>query len=123
MMLLLAVVAMLLPACTSGDERALDGAERLRPAERAPLGTTVDRGERDEDGEYPAVVAVLHGPAGYLPCSGIVVGPRTVITAAHCLTDEVTNRTKCVKPSHVYLGLDVRGGGSTWDVANARCDH
>ena len=56
------------------------------------------------DATHGAVVAVLDGPldAPHDVCSGVVVGPRVVVTAAHCLTELAD------PVFHVQLGADVK---------------
>ena len=54
---------------------------------------------------HPGVVAIIR--AGEVYCSGCVVSPNTVLTAAHCI---VGARTSSIQ---VFLGLDVRDEGET----------
>ena len=58
----------------------------------------------EADATHAGVVAVLDGPLDgpHDVCSGVVVAPRVVVTAAHCLT-ELTDPV-----FHVQLGSDVK---------------
>lgn len=70
---LLAVLTVLDVTACGGEPTAGFG-----HAGQAIIGGTADSGD-------PAVVAVVaDGPNGFFPCSGVIVAPTVVLTAAHC---------------------------------------
>jgi hypothetical protein len=62
----------------------------------------------------PAVVALI-GPDGDVTCSGALIAPHVVLTAAHCKIGPLTFRDY-----HVFAGAAVATGGSFADIADAR---
>lgn len=75
----------------------------------AATATAITAGTPDDDD--PAVVALL-GDGGVF-CTGTLVGPRVVLTAAHCLVS-VSPRTR------VFFGADPAAGGTMLGVLDAR---
>jgi hypothetical protein len=75
---------------------------------REPVGST---GEAIMGGkpatQYPEAVYVL--VAGFIPCSGVVLAPRVVLTAGHC---KATNETYIVTAPHA--GNQVAHGNADW---------
>ena len=67
-------------------------------------------GHRD-DGD-PAVVALLHAD-GFPYCTGTLIAPQVVVTAAHCIVMD----GKVVMPAKVAFGTDARNPTATIDVA------
>src|SRR5438105_10159591 len=89
----LLVVAVLL-ACDARE------APPLESAGQAITGGVEDAGD-------PAVVALLAG--GHVTCSGVLVAPRLVITAGHCLLDD--------RPTAVFFRTWPDAAGATVPVA------
>jgi hypothetical protein len=100
---LVTVAVLALSACAA----APDGAERT--AER---GEAITNGIAD-DGDL-GVVALLW-PGDERPrCTGTLVAPRVVVTAAHCETP--------APPTAVFFGADPTLGGTTVAVLDARAE-
>lgn len=97
--LLLLIVA--LSACTGIlDERAN---EEINRAQSPLIGGTVDT-------EDPAVVALMRG--GNLPfCTGTLISPRVILTAAHCV-----DMLGADPSASIYFGSDSRGDGARVSV-------
>jgi V8-like Glu-specific endopeptidase len=77
------------------------------PAE-APGRTSAALRAGSLDAADPGVVAVVQD--GTLACSGVVVGPRAVLTAAHCVVSSETTRRAL---SHVRIGSGNATEGGT----------
>lgn len=65
-----------------------------------------------DDGD-PAVVALTY--RGYAFCTGTVIAPRYVVTAAHCLADVPVPMTTC----EVFFGSDLAMPGESIAIAEA----
>ena len=94
-----AVVAALGGACTTQQAPDLGGGEQ------AIVGGTVDPGD-------PAVVALTIFGVPF--CSGTVVAPRVVVTAAHCLDPNVSPEFGDVTLMQVFFGTDANTGAGTY---------
>ena len=82
----------------------------------------------DRDGGPDAAVAVVGLTifGGHRYCSGVVVAPRVVITAAHCLTD-IVERTIVYYGDNVVADQDAFYGdddpANPWSVAETWAQH
>jgi len=94
---LLGLCAALLAACAP----IAPGAARLPVTNATP-----------DDGD-PAVVAVIHFD-GTMLCSGTLIAPRVVLTAAHCQVGADTFRG-----FRVFFGADITGPGETLEINDA----
>ncbi|MEZ4316447.1 MAG: serine protease [Myxococcota bacterium] len=72
--------------------------------------TQVVGGAPSAPGSWPSTVAVLFG--GQPGCTGTLVAPNVVITAAHCVTPEAPNAVRTGS-------VDARQGGQVLQIANA----
>lgn len=69
------------------------------------------------DGEHPAVVALtLQGQAF---CSGALIAPKVVLTAAHCLHEDFVGALP-ISELRVFFGADVAGAGTFVEVTEVR---
>lgn len=97
--LLLAAPLLLVPVlagvhCTPAPESGREGRARS-----AIIGGESDKAD-------PAIVLyVMDSPAGSAICTGAVVSPHVIVTAAHCLDPKVTGND--MKPYYVFLGADL----------------
>lgn len=73
-------------------------------------GMPIFGGTPDTDPAHDAVVAVIVGDS-YL-CSGTLIRPDVVLTAAHCLQETTPAST------HVYFGEDINGTGDWFTVSD-----
>ncbi len=89
------------PGCADG-EQAPAAAARVEGGARAIVGGARERG-------HPEVVA-LTSASGALTCTGVLIAPQTVLTAAHCIGDRRAPRP----PHHAEVGAVVG------DAANER---
>lgn len=80
---LAAAASWLAPGEPRADEGASSSAASSLAVDRPP--TPITGGEPTEPGEFDGVVGIVT-PSGKL-CSGTVVAPRLVLTAAHCLAE------------------------------------
>jgi secreted trypsin-like serine protease len=69
----------------------------------------------DDSGD-PAVVAIVTR-AGDLRCSATVIGPHTVLTAAHCMLD-----ASDYEAFQVFFGAALASGGAYVDISDAQID-
>ncbi len=95
---LLAPALALLPGCADDGRDAAGGARTQALTMATP-----------DDG-HPAVVAIVNQD-GAVTCSGTLIGPHTVLTAAHCLLppfDAAKNR--------VFFGATLAAGGVLADI-------
>lgn len=94
-----------LPACGTRD--ASMGEPVARTTSAITHGT-------DDTGD-PAVVAILDA-TGAMQCSGTIIAPYVVLTAAHCTVPEI------VQGGHVLLGASVTSPVATIPIATAVAD-
>jgi hypothetical protein len=69
--------------------RAALGALILLPG---PVALALSGGTPDTGGRFPAVVVLVAGPRSQ--CSGTKIGPRRLLTAAHCVVDTGTGELR-----------------------------
>jgi len=106
------VVYMSMSACSASGVESTEASDVAVAQQASPI----THASRDED--HPAVVAILvdaEAPAdNRLLCTGSLIGPRAVLTAAHCLND--------VSPLglQVAFGSDIRIPSATLRVIERR---
>ncbi|MEZ4235863.1 MAG: trypsin-like serine protease [Myxococcota bacterium] len=86
-------------AAAGRDDDAVDAIAPLAPDD--PTGAPVVFGTREEG--YPSTVAL--GLAGQIFCSGSVIAPRVVLTAAHCVSGEIPTDA-VVNYASIYFGAE-----------------
>ena len=99
-------LALALPACSAAPDEDFIDLTKIRPNRRGIIGGTTDTGD-------PGVVMVLaHSTAGDGLCTGEVVSPHVVLTAAHCVDPTVVGQGNTF---YVFLGWDVNDQAQTSD--------
>lgn len=92
-------------ACVDGPGVTDDpGADGVAAAPAAIVNGSIDEG-------HPAVVALTYGGQAF--CSGTLVAPTVVVTAAHCLHPDMTGGIP-VGDMQVFFGTSVMEGGGTF---------
>lgn len=99
---LIAAAAALVVGCAATPAESEDD-----DAVTGTVSQAITHGESD-DGDS-AVVALMAGGSSY--CTGTLISPYVVVTAAHCVVE--------TKPEKVYFGAKPSSGGNTVDVAES----
>src|SRR4051812_26269842 len=104
------IVAASVTACAPSGSRA-----HLDKTSRSIVGGTTDNG-------HPAVVLIT---AQDFTCSGTVIAPNVVLTAAHCtVTDENCTQPNCtsLSPNGISVGGGVQGNDWSANVTEVHTD-
>lgn len=102
------------------------GSTVLWSAQASDSGSLVDAadppaivgGEVDETNEFPSVVAIQ---AHERRCTGIMVSPTVVLTAAHCIEDLEYGRTALIYPGAFVSSDEDRIQGIRWGMHPDYC--
>lgn len=79
----------------------------------------IQYGQEATESQFPFVV--YFSTAGEGTCSGSVIGPRTILTAAHCVVDSDTNEFISTSASNIYFNrgfVDYDYGTDAGEIAN-----
>lgn len=88
--------------------------QREANGEIVATGRPIINGTADTDPAHMAVVALTPGPNWSSFCTGTLVTPTVVVTAAHCLENRSTSDTQ------VFFGNNVFGSGEYRQVSEMR---
>lgn len=100
-------VGVLLAACLVWTGCQTKSSRTARYIESGPPRYEVSCSSSDECNESVALLVGLSGRNEPTRCTAALIGPRTAITAAHCVAREVAGTSEC---SDVWLGFARKGG-------------
>jgi secreted trypsin-like serine protease len=94
-------------------------------AAAAPLRANVVGGAPATAGAWPSTVFVATwiATSGYDACTGSVIAPTIILTAAHCVVDETTHQVSPIDRIQVITGREDLNDKSTGQVLNVASVH